>query len=138
MILEEIKNIKETDKDLRKFGFTIGTVLVLIGGVLLYYDRVSYFYFWLSALLLLIPAVFSPSILRPLNKIWMTLAIILGWFMTRVILSILFYLILTPIGLIGKISGKEFLDLKWKKKSDSYWLKREKKSPEKIDYERQF
>lgn len=138
MILEEIKNIKETDKDVRKFGLTIGIVLMLIGGILLYYDRVSYYYFWLAALFLLIPAAVSPSILRPLNKVWMILAILLGWFMTRVILSILFYLILTPIGLIGKILGKEFLDIKWKKKSDSYWLKREKKSPEKIDYERQF
>ena len=138
MILEEIKNIKETNKDLRKFGFTIGTVLVLIGSVLLYYDRASFYYFWLAALFLLIPAAVSPSILRPLNKVWMTLAILLGWFMTRVILSILFYLILTPIGLIGKIVGKEFLDIKWRKKSDTYWLKREKKSPEKIDYERQF
>lgn len=138
MILEEIKNIKETNKDLRKFGFTVGTVLVLTGGVLLYYDRESFYYFWLAALFLLIPAAVSPAILRPLNKIWMTLAIILGWFMTRVILSILYYLILSPIGLIAKIIGKEFLDIKWKRKSDSYWTRREKKIPEQIDYERQF
>lgn len=138
MILEEIKNIKETKKDLRKFGLTVGIVIALIGGLLFYYDRASYYYFWLAALLLVIPAIVSPQVLRPLNKIWMSLAIILGWFMTRVILSILYYLILTPIGFIARIFGKEFLDLKWKRKQDSYWINRDKKIPEKIDYERQF
>jgi hypothetical protein len=88
--------------------------------------------------MLLIPAAVSPVILRPLNKIWMTIAIILGWFMTRVILSILFYLVLTPMGWIAKIVGKEFLDINWKRKSDSYWIKRKKINIEKIDYERQF
>jgi uncharacterized membrane protein YccC len=138
MILEEIKNIKETKKDLRKFGFSVGIVVALIGAVLFYFDRASYFYFWLAALLLLIPAAVSPSVLRPLNRIWMTLAIILGWFMTRVILSILYYFVLTPIGWLAKIVGKEFLDISWKKKSESYWIKRDKKTPEQIDYERQF
>jgi multisubunit Na+/H+ antiporter MnhG subunit len=138
MILEEINNIKETKRDLRKFGFSVGIVIALIGVLLFYSDRASYFYFWLAALLLLIPAAVSPSVLRPLNKIWMTFAIILGWFMTRVILSILFYFVLTPIGWIAKIIGKEFLDINWKRKSDSYWIKRKKINMEKIDYERQF
>lgn len=138
MIFEEIKNIKETNRDLRKFGFTIGTVLVMIGGVLLFYNRSSFFYFWLAASLLLIPSAVYPSVLRPLNKIWMTLAIILGWFMTRVILSILFYFILTPIGLVAKFIGKEFLDIKWKRKVNTYWIIRRHKKSDKIDYERQF
>lgn len=138
MILEEIKNIKETKKDLRKFGLTVGIVIAVISAVLFYYERASYFYFGLAALLLIVPALVSPQVLRPLNKIWMTLAIILGWFMTRVILSVLYYLILTPIGFIAKIFGKEFLDLKWNRKQDSYWIKRDKKIPERIDYERQF
>ena len=138
MILEEIKNIKETKKDLRKFGLTVGIVIAIISAVLFYYERASYFYFGLAALLLIVPALVSPQVLRPLNKIWMTLAIILGWFMTRVILSVLYYLILTPIGFIAKIFGKEFLDLKWNHKKDSHWIKRDKKIPERIDYERQF
>lgn len=138
MILEEIKNIKETKKDLRKFGLTVGIVIAIISAVLFYYERASYFYFGLAAMLLIIPAIVFPQVLRPLNKIWMSLAIILGWFMTRVILSILYYLILTPIGWIAKIAGKEFLDLNWKEKKESYWIKRDKKIPGRIDYERQF
>ena len=42
----------------------------------------------------------------------MTFAVILGWFMTRLILSILFYIIITPIGLIARIIGKDFLNTK--------------------------
>lgn len=138
MIIEEIKNIKETKKDLRKFGLTVGIVIAVISAVLFYYERASYFYFGLAALLLMIPAIVYPQVLRPLNKIWMSLAIILGWFMTRVILSILYYLIVTPIGFFARIFGKEFLDLKWNRKQDSYWILRDKKNPEQIDYERQF
>jgi hypothetical protein len=68
----------------------------------------------------------------------MTLAVILGWFMSRVILFILYYVIITPIGIFLKLIGKDFLKLKIDKSSKSYWETREKKIAEQIDYERQF
>lgn len=55
--------------------------------------------------------------------------------MSRVILTILFYLVLKPIGITVKIFGKKFLNLKIDKEAKTYWRKRVK---EKIDYERQF
>ena len=68
----------------------------------------------------------------------MMLAILLGWIMTRVILAILFYLAITPIGLIAKLARKDFLGLKIDKLHESYWVKRDKKNLKPIDYERQF
>ena len=53
-------------------------------------------------------------------------------------LLILFYLILTPIGLIARIFGKDFLDLKLNKEQASYWNIRETVKYEKLDTERQF
>ena len=68
----------------------------------------------------------------------MTFAVILGLVMTRVILSIVFYLILTPIGLITRLFGKDFLDLLNKSNTESYWNNRNSDFELNQDYEKQF
>jgi len=138
MLKEEIKNIKDDKRDLKKFGLTVGTVFVLIGIVLFIFEKPASYYSGGIGCILILFGVFYPNILKPVNKVWMTLALILGWFMSRVILIILFYLVLTPVGLIAKLSGKHFLDLKIDKERTSYWVKRKKESSTKIDLERQF
>ena len=138
MIQEELKLIKQDKRSLGKFGLTVGTVLLLIGIVLYLFDKPAFVYFVGIGLLLILLGVLFPNLLKPINKAWMTLAIILGWFMSRVILTILFYLIVTPIGFLLKIFGKDLLKLKSDSSLSSYWDEREKKAGEKIDYERQF
>ena len=138
MIKEEIKNIKEDKTTLRKFGLTVGTVLLLVGIVLYLTGKSSSVVFGGAGVLLILFGLILPNILKPLNKIWMILAVILGWFMSRLILFILFYIVITPIGFFLRIAGKDFLNLRTDKNSDSYWEKREKTVREKIDYERQF
>ena len=56
-----------------------------------------------------------------LYLLWMNFAVLLGWFMTRFILGLLFYIIVSPIGMILRLFGKEFLELKTKTKKSSYW-----------------
>ena len=68
----------------------------------------------------------------------MTLAILMGWVMTGVILIILFFLALTPLAITARIFRKKFLDLKIDKSKVSYWDIREKKEIKPMDYERQF
>jgi hypothetical protein len=138
MLKEEFKYIKEKKKDLRKFGFTVGGALLLIGAVLYYFEKSSGIYFLLIGGLLVITAVVFPVILKPLNKVWMGLAIVLGYVMSRLILTVLFYLVLTPIGLLAKIFGKKFMDLKYNKSAETYWEKRTIKEKKQLDYERQF
>src|SRR5664280_1347002 len=138
MIKDEIKNIKQSPKDLRKFGLTVGTVLLVIAFFLIWKHKPSQLYFLYIGGFLVLAGFLFPSILRPLNKVWMTLAVLLGWIMTRVILSLLFYLVITPISLIARISGKHFLDLKIDKSRASYWEKRKNVPSSPVDYERQF
>jgi hypothetical protein len=138
MLNDEIKNIKEDKKALQNFGLTIGAVLLLIGIILYFTGKTSFIYFAGSGILLVLLGVTFPAALKPLNKIWMTLALILGWFMSRVILIILFYLIITPMAFFLKIIGKDFLKLRTDKNIESYWEKRDKQSNELPDYERQF
>ena len=138
MILEEIKNIKESKRDLKKFGLTIGIAFIVISVILAISKKNSAIYFGTAGFLITLIGLTAPKVLKPLNKAWMTLSIILGWFMTRVILIILFYIALTPIGLLSKLFKKDFLDLKLEKDKRSYWQKRERKKFDPADYERQF
>jgi hypothetical protein len=50
----------------------------------------------------------------------MSLAVVLGFFVSRFLLAVIFYLVVTPIGLIMRLSGKDLLDMKLKDR-DSYW-----------------
>ena len=138
MFKEEFRNIKETKKDLRKFGITVGGVLILIAALLFYFDKFSAPYFGVIGAILFLTGIVIPQVLKPLNKIWMGLAIVLGFFMSRLILTILFYLILTPIAFIAKIVGKKFMLLKYDKSAKTYWEKRTHIQKNPLDYERQF
>jgi hypothetical protein len=138
MLKEEFKQISETKRDLRKFGLTVGGVLLLIGLVLFYFEKPSAIYFAVIGGFLILFGVLLPNILKPLNRIWMGLSIILGFFMSRVILTILFYLVLTPIGILAKLVGKKFMMLKFDKSKETYWEKRTIVHKKPIDYERQF
>ena len=138
MILEEIKNIKEAEKDLKKFGITVGAVFLLIAGFLFWQQKSSFIYIGILGSLLFSTGLIKPGILKPLNKVWMTLAILLGWVMTRVILTILFYIVLTPTAFFARLFKKNFLDLRIDKSKNTYWEAREKKNFSPKDYEKQF
>jgi len=138
MIKEEFKHIRESKKDLRKFGLTVGGVLLVIGLVLFYFEKPSAIYFAVIGGLLILFGALFPKILKPLNRVWMSLAIILGFIMSRVILTILFYFVLTPIGILAKLVGKKFMTLKYDKSAETYWEKRTIIHKKQIDYERQF
>ena len=136
-MIEEIKNIKTRIKDLRSFGITMGIILLIISGFLFYKENESTQIFLYIACSFIGLGLLLPIILKPVYIVWMTFAVILGWVMTRVILSIVFYLILTPIGLITRLFGEDFLDLN-KSNTESYWNNRNSDFELNQDYEKQF
>ena len=138
MLLEEIKNIKSEKKDLRNFGITFGVVLGTLAGALWWKEKDTYPIFVILSLAFFFFGFVFPALLRPLQKAWMTFAVVLGFFMTKVILSILFYIVFTLIGGVSRLFGKQFLALKKDTSLQSYWVKREHKPFNKHDYERQF
>ncbi len=137
-ILSEIKNIKESPADLRKFGLTIGIILLVIAAILLWTGKSTYPVWGIIGAAFILAGLLLPTILKPFNKVWMAFAIILGWVMTRVILSILFYVGLTGVRFIAMIFNKKFLNLNIDRSADSYWEKREQKPFDPTTYERQF
>ena len=137
-MLEEIKNIKSKKSDLRKFGTTIGIILMVISGLLHWEGKESYQILLTMGIVLFGLGVVMPVLLKPIYWIWMIFATILGWFMTRVILSLLYYGTMTPISLVSRLFGKQFLELKWNKKDSTYWNYSSKNIFEKEKYEKQF
>ncbi len=138
MIFEEIKSIKSGKKDLRKFGITMGIVLAVLGGLFLWRGRGYYLYFFILSPAFLFFGLVVPILLKPVQKVWMTLAFIMGYIMTRVILTILFFIIITPVSLLARLFRKHFLDLRIDKSNKSYWIYREPKEFDRKDYEKQF
>ena len=138
MIIEEIKNIQSGKRELRQFGITIGVVLGLLGSWSLWRNKEGGYLLLIIATLFLLLGLTLPRLLKPLPKLWMTLAVLLGWLMTRIILTILFYLVLTPIGLLARLSGKDFLNRKFNREAQSYWIPRKAATSDKRNYENQF
>lgn len=119
-------------KDLRQFGLLIGFVLAMLGIIGFKNAKPESIYYLITSLFFLVPALLYPLILNLPYKLWMKLADVLGFIITRVILTILFYLVITPIGLILKITKKDLLNLSLDPKASSYWQKKDKLDKESL------
>ena len=75
------------------------------------------------SLAFLILALTNSKILTPLNKIWFKIGIILGKIVSPFVMGIIFFLVVTPTGLIMKLFGKDLLNLKYNNKN-SYWIEK--------------
>jgi len=91
----------------------------------------------LSALFFLL-ALLAPKLLAPANSLWLKFGALLHAITSPIILGIMFYLVITPIGLIMRAMGKDLLRLKLDRECRSYWIEREPPGPEKNSLNRQF
>lgn len=137
-MLEEIKKIRSERKELRGFGITIGIILFVLGGYLWWRGNDSYLIIFIISGVFLFFGLLFPFILLPVHKVWMTLAILIGFIMTRVILSFLFYFLISPLSLVSRLFGRKFLDLGFIPGENSYWIYRSQKPFSKESYEKQF
>ena len=106
---------------LRSFGLTMSLVLVLFGGLFLWKDRLECLGFFIGAAFFLSPAILCPHVLDPVERGWMAFGAKLGGIMSALIVSLLFLLAIIPAGLLARLSGKDFLSLRWEKDKKSYW-----------------
>lgn len=95
----EIAKLDFSVKSLRKFGITVGGIFVLLGLWFLFQNifEITKYILLSVGLILLLGGLLSPKNLNSTYKIWMGFAFALGWVMSRVILSVLFVFVITPI-----------------------------------------
>ena len=137
-MLDDIRKIKSGRKDLQDFGLTIGTILVILGCIALWRGKASAAYLLTPGAAFIVFAITAPQALKPFQKIWMALSIIIGFFVSHLILLCLFYLVITPIGLAAKLLGKDLLDQRIERKRPSYWHDRRGEVRTRQSYENQF
>jgi hypothetical protein len=124
--------------NLRKFGITMGLAFLAITLLILIRHRHNPLPTLSISLIFFLSAYLFPRLLKSIYILWMKLAFILGWINTRLILLVIFYLVVTPVGLVTKLLGIDLLDLRIDKRKVSYWRDREKKVFNPREYERQF
>lgn len=83
-------------------------------------------------------ALIQPALLAPLNKFWLRVGALLHTITSPIILGIMFYLVITPIGLLMRLTGKDLLRLKFDRNASSYWIQRTPPGPDKNSLHRQF
>tara|TARA_B100001121_G_scaffold127123_1_gene111370 strand:- start:165 stop:548 length:384 start_codon:yes stop_codon:yes gene_type:complete len=110
----------------RSFGIVFFIVFLLIALYPLTYNEEIRIWSIIISLIFLILGLLNSKILAPLNKLWFKFGIFIGKIISPLIMVIIFFLVVTPIGLIMRLLGKDILNLKYNN-SQSYWI--EKKGP---------
>jgi len=110
----------------RSFGIVFFVVFLLIAVFPLANSEDLRIWSLIISLIFLILGLLKSKILTPLNKIWFKFGILLGKIVSPLIMGAIFFLVVTPIGIILRLMGKDVLNLKYNK-NKSYWI--EKSNP---------
>ncbi|MBX3354384.1 MAG: hypothetical protein KF724_01645 [Phycisphaeraceae bacterium] len=136
----------------RKFGFQVGGILMGLALLLMCWYRYRHgswvsesgwgpWPWWMGAVgvVLVLAAALSPSILRPLNKAWMGLAMVLFVIVNPVVMFILWAVVMTPMGLFVRfIWRKDLLRMTLDPSAKSYWIPRDPPGPAPASMKNQF
>jgi hypothetical protein len=140
-IRDEIENtyVEPTSRDLTLLAVVFLVALGLIGAYFLFWRGSSTGYYVIGAgVLLAVSRVFT-AFFRRVYLAWVVFALVLGYFVSRVILTILFFGIVLPTGLLMRLFGKDPMDRKFDSAAPSYWIRRENQEEQTLERcEKQF
>lgn len=127
-----------TRAELRKFGLTVGAAFLVLGTLSWWRGHeLPPRVLWGMGAALVVPALVAPDLLGPVQRGWMAAAMFLGHVNTRIILSLLFYTVITPIGFVVRLF-RDPLDRSLDRPGDSRWIPRTVEPVDPARYERQF
>ena len=107
----------------RSFGIVFFIVFFIVSlWPLLNNDQIRYWALFVSILFLLL-GIINSKVLTPLNKIWFKFGLFLGKIISPFVMGIIFFLVVTPIGLLMRIIKKDLLNLRFNK-NKSYWIEK--------------
>ena len=108
----------------RSFGIVFFIVFLFISLYPITYSEDIRIWSLIISFIFIILGLLNSKILTPLNKLWFKFGVILGKIISPIIMGIIFFLVVTPIGLIMKVLGKDLLRLKFNKKDNTYWIEK--------------
>ncbi len=109
----------------KSFGIVFFIVFLVISVYPLFFDGNLRVWSLIVSLLFLVLGLINSRVLTPLNRLWFKFGMFLGKFISPIIMGLVFFIVVTPTGLIMRAFKKDLLNLK-KKDSKSYWIKRDK------------
>ena len=122
----------------RAFGLVFATVCALIGG-LNYWREHHAWPWWLgAAAIFLVLALALPAVLHPLNVVWTRFGLLLHRIVQPVVMGLLFFGTILPMGLVLRAIGKDPLHRRRDPTAQSYWIKREPPGPAPDSFRNQF
>ena len=110
----------------KSFGIVFFVVFLLIALYPLLNDENIRIWSLIISFIFLLLGIFNSKVLSPLNKVWFKFGILLGKVISPIVMGLVFFLVVTPTGILMKIFRKDLLNLKFNK-NKSYWI--EKKGP---------
>lgn len=113
----------------RKFGLTIAAVCAFIGTVRLVFGHGGWQWWLGAAALLATVALAAPTVLAPLNRLWLKLGLVLYKIVNPVVMALIFVTTIIPVGILMRLCGKDPLRLKREPDAASYWIAREPPGP---------
>jgi hypothetical protein len=108
----------------RSFGIVFAVVFAVIGLLPLLFGRGIRLWSLAVGGAFLLAALAFPSVLAPLNRIWLRFGLLLHKIVSPLILGIMFFLVITPMGVVMRAFGKDLLRLRFDKAAPSYWIDR--------------
>ena len=105
----------------RSFGIVFFIVFLLIALYPLLKDNDLRIWSLVISFIFLILGLINSKILTPLNRLWFKFGLLLGKFISPLIMGIIFFIVVTPIGIIMRLLKKDLLNLKFNKK-ETYWI----------------
>lgn len=112
---------RKTDKELRKFALVVALPLAGLGSYLMWKGGAAGYLLVSMAVLLLLSAGIKPRALAPVERVWMKAAGVMAVVMTHVILTLTFFLVITPVGFLVRLSGRSGLKLGSEPERETYW-----------------
>lgn len=111
----------KTTSELRRFGITIGLAFGLLAAFFWWRDRSFWPVLAWTGVAFLLLGLIWPRLLGPVEWIWMKVAHVIGAVVTRVLLTLTFFLLVTPMGLVMRLVGHDPLEIRSLPERDSHW-----------------
>lgn len=122
----------------RSFGFVFAGFFAIWSALSWWKGHTSWHWALPLAALFLLVALTKPTLLAPLNRLWLKLGLLLYKVVNPIVLGLLFYATITPIGLLMRAFGKDFLRLRLDHGASSYWISRQPPGPPPESMKNQF
>ncbi len=135
-VRHELERLETSRKKLRLFGLIVGGVFLAMSAWLYFRGQPATAAVIAGGVgtVLVLGGALAPGLLLRVYRVWMAFAFVMGWLVSRVLLTLIFFLVLLPSGLLARACGKDFLDLRNPPEKDSHWVRRTAERT--VDYEK--